>query len=397
MALPGRAERWGVWGAISGPPTRTDREMDGFHAGYVAAQHVDRVLGLLERQRGRVHPRDRVAAGLDDVDRAERLVHRHAEHATNRQLLVDHLVHGEVLGGALPLQPGDDDAPRPDGDGHGVIQRLRRVGRGVHDDLGAATHRVAHARHHVVLLDVDRGVGPQLTREGELLRVAAEARDDDLLRAGGARGDDATEAALAGTQDHHAVARPRAGNRAGPREPGRERVEHHRDAGRQRRVHLLHHGVRRQVHALGVAAPEVRRLADVGIAIGAAALGTRARLPAPARLALSAAVARAHGHPIALAHAPARARAAADLFDDAQRLVPRDHRIWRVVLVLRLRTFVLFVVAAADAARLDTQQRVVGADRRPRELTRLQRLRLHEHDGADRLTSRHRPPPPSAR
>src|SRR5438045_6898804 len=352
MALPGRAERWGVWGAISGPPTRTDREMDGVHAGYVAGQHVDRVLGLRERQRGRVHPRERVAAGLDAVHRAGRLVHRHAEHATNRQLLVDHLIDGEVLGGALPLQPGDDDAPLPDGDGHRVIQRLRRVGRGVHDDLGAAARRVAHARHHVVLLDVDRGVGPQLTRERQLGRVAAEPGDDDLPGAGGARGDDAAKPALPGTQDHDAVTRPRAGNRAGPREPGRERVEHHRDAGRQRRVHLLHHGVRRQVHALGVAAPEVRRLADVGVAVGAAALGTRARLPASARLALSAAVARTHGHAVALAHAPPRRRIPSDLFDDAERLVAGNHRVRRVVLVLRLRALVLLVVAAADAARL---------------------------------------------
>src|SRR2546430_4879496 len=41
---------------------------------------------------GRVHLAKRVAAGLDDVDRAERLVHPHAEHAADGQLLVDHVV-----------------------------------------------------------------------------------------------------------------------------------------------------------------------------------------------------------------------------------------------------------------------------------------------------------------
>src|SRR6266478_2332687 len=175
---------------------------------------------------------------------------------------------------------------------------------------------------------------------------------------------------------------PVPGDRAGPRQARRQRVEHHGDAGGPPRVHLLHHRVRRQVHALGVAAPEVRRLADIGVAVGAAAPGTRARLPAPARLALSAAVARAHGHPIALAHAPARRRLSAYLFDDAERLVARDHGIRGVILVLRLRALVLLVVAAADAARLDPQQRVVGADRRPRELACLERLGLRQDDRA---------------
>src|SRR5262249_4063577 len=64
-----------------------------------------------------------------------------------------------------------------------------------------------------------------------------------------------------------------------------ERVEHHGDAGGNRRRHLLHHGIRRQVHVLGIATPQVRRLADIRIALRAAALGTRARLPTPARLA----------------------------------------------------------------------------------------------------------------
>src|SRR3989442_1460412 len=190
---------------------------------------------------------------------------------------------------------------------------------------------------------------------------------------------------------------PVPGDRAGPRQARRQRVEHHGDAGGPPRVHLLHHRVRRQVHALGVAAPEVRRLADIGVAVGAAAPGTRARLPAPARLAVSAAVARAHGDPIALAHAPARRRLSAYLFDDAERLVARDHGIRGVILVLRLRALVLLVVAAADAARLDPRRPVVGADRRPRELARLERARLGEDDGADGLTSRHRSSPPSAR
>src|SRR2546426_312832 len=82
------------------------------------------------------------------------------------------------------------------------------------------------------------------------------------------------------------------------------------------------------------------------------------RLPARTRLAGAAAVARAHGDTVALDHAPARLRVSTQLFDDAERLVARDHRIGRVVPVLGLGAFVLLVVAAADAARLDAQQRV---------------------------------------
>src|SRR5205085_2861272 len=126
-------------------------------------------------------------------------------------------------------------------------------------------------------------------------------------------------------------------------------VEHHRDARGQRRAHLLHHRIGRQVHALGIAAPQLRWLADVGVAVGAAALGARARLPAAARLALPAAVARAYGDAIAFAHAPPRGRIPADLFDHAERLVAGNDRVRRVVFVLRLGAFVLLVVAAADA------------------------------------------------
>src|SRR5262249_54935131 len=153
----------------------------------------------------------------------------------------------------------------------------------------------------------------------------------------------------------------------------RQRVEYHRDAGGNRRRHLLHHGIRRQVHVLGVPAPQMRRLADIRVAVGAAALGTRAWLPAPAPPPLPPALARAHGHPIALAHAPARGGASADLFDDAERLVTRNDGIRRVILVLRLRALVLLVVAAANPARLDAQQAVVVADHRARKLARLER------------------------
>src|SRR5204863_8189894 len=110
----------------------------------------------------------------------------------------------------------------------------------------------------------------------------------------------------------------------------------------------LHHGIWREVHALGVAAPEMRRLVDVGVAVRAAARRAEARLPARARGAHPAAVPRAHGDAIALEDAPPLLRVRADLLDDAERLVTGDDRIRRVVLVPRLRALVLLVVAPAD-------------------------------------------------
>src|SRR5437773_1717941 len=62
-----------------------------------------------------------------------------------------------------------------------------------------------------------------------------------------------------------------------------------------------------------------------------------------------------------------------------------DDGILRVVLVLGSGALVLLVVAAADAARLDAKERVVGADSGTRKLPVLDRLRLQKHRRAYRL------------
>ena len=131
--------------------------------------------------------------------------------------------------------------PLRSGDGHRVVEGLRRIGRGIHHHLRPAVRGLAGAGHHVLLLHVDGDVGAQLAGEGELVRVAAEAGDHDLARAGRAGGDDTAESALARAQDDHAVARGGGGNGARPRETGRERVEHHGHPGGDARVHLLDH------------------------------------------------------------------------------------------------------------------------------------------------------------
>src|SRR5207245_3097118 len=94
-----------------------DGQVNRVHAGNLTGQRVDGVFRLLERQRIRVHLRKRIAAGLDDVDRAEGIVDRHAQHAADRQLLVDHVVHRALARRAHALEAGDHDTALAVGDG----------------------------------------------------------------------------------------------------------------------------------------------------------------------------------------------------------------------------------------------------------------------------------------
>ena len=227
-------------------------------------------------------------------------VHGHTQHAPDRQLLVDHVIHRQFPRRAHALAPGHHHPAPAHGDADGVVQRLRRVGRRVDHDLRTAPGQLAHPGHDVLGLGIDCRVRTELARQAELLRVAAESGDDDLRGAGG------------------------------------ERIEHHGTPGGDRRVHLFEHGVGREVHALGVTTPEVGWSAHVGVAIGATALGAGARLPARAGLAAPAPVTRSHGHSVALLHLPALPSASADFLDARERLMPRDDGVGRVVLVLWL-------------------------------------------------------------
>src|SRR5215468_6541033 len=120
-------------------------------------------------------------------------------------------------------------------------------------------------------------------------------------------------------------------------------------------------------------------LVHVGVAVGAAAGAAAPRLVPGAGGAPAAAVAGAHGDAIAFRDAPPLLRVSADLLDDAERLVAGDNGVLHVVLVHGRGAFVLLVVAAADAAGLDAEQSVLGADGGPGELAELEGLRLHQH------------------
>ncbi len=200
----------------------------GFSPGYRAGERVDGVLRLLDGEGQRVQPVEGVAPRPDDVHRPEGLRHRHAQHAANGELLVDHLVGQEPLRGPTPLEPRHHDAPAAHRDGDRVGERPRRVGRGVHHHLGAAAGGLAHLRDDVARLHVDGRVGAQLAGERELRGVAREPGDDHLPRARLAGGDHAAEPALARAENDHAVAGAGGRHRARPGETGGQRIEHHR-------------------------------------------------------------------------------------------------------------------------------------------------------------------------
>ena len=90
------------------------------------------------------------------------------------------------------------------------------------------------------------GKGMRVVRaEGELEEAWRRARAE----AGASFGDDA-------------VFRAGAWVRGRPRQPGGQRIEHNGDPGGDRWIHCPDHRVGREVHVLGIAAPEMRDLAD---------------------------------------------------------------------------------------------------------------------------------------
>ena len=99
--------------------------------------------------------------------------------------------------------------------------------------------QLADAGARVFLLDIDDVIRPKLLGERQLLCVARQTGHDDRIRAGGARSNDARQAALARTEDQHTIARARVGQLHGPAKAGTQRVEHHGDV----RGDLLTHGM----------------------------------------------------------------------------------------------------------------------------------------------------------
>jgi hypothetical protein len=107
-------------------------------------------------------------------------------------------------------------------------------------------------------------------------------------------------------------------------------------------------------------------------------------LPGSAPLARSARQKDLDGDAVALGHTPPRRGTFADGVDDADRLVARDEGE-----AGRQRARVLLVIGAAEPARLDAEEAVVGADVGEREVTRCQPARLLEDEGAGRGTRHH--------
>src|SRR5262249_50511779 len=95
-----------------------------------------------------------------------------------------------------------------------------------------------------------------------------------------------------------------------------------------------------------------------------------------ARATMAARDGRLHRDPIADVDAPALGGAVADALDHAERLVAGNHRI-----LDRDGAGVLLGVAAADATRLDAQERAVVGDVGHRQLAQLELARSGLDDG----------------
>ena len=251
---------------------------------------------------------------------------------------------------------------------------LRGVGRDVDDDVrAAAVGGFADGGAHVVAVGEEREVGAELAGEVELGGVAFEAGDDDAAGAGFFRGDDAAEAALAGAEDDDRLAGLEAGHGDGPAEAGADRVEERRDGGIDGLVDLVDVDRGREVEVLAVAAPEAGRVVDAEESVGADAAAGSARRRDE----------RLDADAVALLDAPARGGLVADLGDAADGLVAGDHGVVR-----GQRALVLLVVGAADAAGLDAEEGVVGADLGQRELAHLEGAGGGLDDGAGCVSTR---------
>ena len=153
-------------------------------------------------------------------------------------------------------------------------------------------------------------------------------------------------------------------------------------AGREIVADRVHDRVRIEVHVVGVRAPQPGRVARAARRRGRTCRRGR-DTPGSARrdrrgsgrsgISASTATRSPTFDP------PALRGAVADALDDAERLVPGNQRHAH-----RDDAGVLLDVAAADAARLDAQQRAVVVDVGDRQLAQLELARPGLHDGAGR-------------
>ena len=274
----------------------------------------------------------------------------------------------------------------------GVGDGLRGVGGDIEHDIDAApAGGFEHALDCRFGVDVDGQVRAELAGEREFVFVAAQAGDDNLPRAGGARGDDGAESALAGAEDCDALADLKLRRRDGPVEARAERVIERGQARRQIVGHFVHCGRRGEIHVLGVTAPERRRAVGSGVAVAGGAVD--AAFAGAAAVANAAADAGFDNNQVAHLNAPALAGAVAQRGDSADRFVARNYRIARSELAVEL-----LVIGAADTADFHPQQPVVVADFGQGERLQLQfaHAGLDHRAGGRRQRLGHRSTPFSA-
>src|SRR3990172_4852228 len=158
-----------------------------------------------------------------------------------------------------------------------------------------------------------------------------------------------------------------------------EGVEEGGDLRRNGRIDFVDDGVGVEVEVVRVATPEAGRHVDAHVAVGVetAVPGAEAVGAGQALAAVAAGDGRLDADAVARLHSPAPGGDVADLGDAADGLVA-----WHDRKADRKRALVLLVVGAADAAGLNLEEGVVGADIGKGQLPQLESAGSCLDDGA---------------
>src|SRR5260370_5939126 len=205
--------------------------------------------------------------------------------------------------------------------------------------------------------------------------LALPPRDHDNLRCPClARSDYACEPALTGAPYHDRVAHARMRFEVRPANSRRHRLVERGAFGRDIGRDLVHRRVRVEVHVLGHSSPQRGRYMG---GYETACNDLRAwpsdaaspEIPLDAVAAMAASQPRLDRDPVALLETPSARRLSADFLDHADPLMPRhDRQLQAHAVELPV---VLVDVAAANSARLDAHQDVVGTNSLQLELLQL--------------------------
>ena len=319
---------------------------------------------------------ERIAARHQQVERFAVGGHVHAERAEDAQFLVHDVIGVEAWRLWDATCAGQHDGAARTGELDRLCESGRGLGRDIDHDVCFGAGGVAQRPVGIIDRDIHRQVGAERRGKRQTLCVTfAQAGHHDESRSRLLRCCRRAQSTHARAQDGHDIAGLGIRDFDRPADSRSERIEQRcRD-----RVELVgdchQHRVGSQIQVRGVAAAETRWRVGVGEADhGGQAVALAAPVePCSALVAVAARQEHLDCHSLPRADAPPLGRGVTQLLDHADHFVPGDERV-----PVGDVTRVLLVVGAAQAAGLDPQQTVVGADVGQVEAALLERTRLGE-------------------